>query len=222
MEQIRLAGGRSKGSLKNRTVLSEQDIYAAGDSLEILRDAFDYFSERNEWLSTPQTLGELEKVYGKGTDAMCLLVSSHLKKAGQAVRPKRNLKKDTPTILPSEETAQEVSLLKLILRVSLPCNSHLSPLPFCFLHRPNRLVNVSQQHCKTVTCSSLLVNSKSTSPWKRVPFERFAHSLTASAVTVTIWAPCRNESLLDSRKYLGSLPTRCCGRKKLVRAVTPI
>lgn len=108
MEQIRLAGGRSKGSLKNRIVLTEQDIYAAGDSLEILRDAFDYFSQRNAWKSTPQTLSELERVYKKGTDAMCLLVSSHLKKAGQAVRPKRNVKKDGSPVPPSEETAQQV------------------------------------------------------------------------------------------------------------------
>lgn len=106
MEQMRLAG-RSKGLAKNRIVLTEQDIYAAGDSLEILRDTFDYFSERSTWKSTPTTLGELERVYKKGTDAMSLLVSSHLKKAGQAVRPKRN-KKDV-SLPPTEETAQEVS-----------------------------------------------------------------------------------------------------------------
>jgi hypothetical protein len=126
MEQMRLAGGRSKGPLKNRTVLTEQDIYAAGDSLEILRDAFDYFSQRNTWKSTPQTLNELETVYQKGTDAMCMLISSHLKKAGQAFRPKRAVagtKKDTPTsntasgqnnsatVSPAEETAQQVSFL---------------------------------------------------------------------------------------------------------------
>ena len=109
MEQIRVAGRSKAGSLhKHRTVLTEQDIYAAGDSLEILRDAFDYFSQRNEWKSTPATLGELERVYKQGTDAMCLLVSSHLKKSGQAVRPKRNVKKDNSAVPPTEETAQQV------------------------------------------------------------------------------------------------------------------
>ena len=119
MEQTRLSGGRSKGQLKNRTVLTEQDIYAAGDSLEILRDAFEYFTQRSTWKSTPQTLNELERVYQKGTDAMCMLVSSHLKKSGQAVRPKRvvaGAKKDSNTgnatltvVPPAEETAQQVS-----------------------------------------------------------------------------------------------------------------
>ena len=33
MEEKREAGGRSKGTLKNRVKLSEQDIYAAGDSI---------------------------------------------------------------------------------------------------------------------------------------------------------------------------------------------
>jgi hypothetical protein len=118
MEQIRLSGGRSKGPLKNRTVLTEQDIYGAGDSLEILRDAFEYFTQRSTWKSTPQTLNELERVYQKGTDAMCMLVSSHLKKSGQAVRPKRVVggnKKDSTTgnaapavVPPAEETAQQV------------------------------------------------------------------------------------------------------------------
>jgi hypothetical protein len=86
--------------------------------LEILRDAFEYFTQRSTWKSTPQTLNELERVYQKGTDAMCMLVSSHLKKSGQAVRPKRvvaGTKKDsstgntTPAVVPpAEETAQQV------------------------------------------------------------------------------------------------------------------
>ena len=105
METMRLAG-RSKGLAKNRTLLTEQDIYSAGDSLEILRDAFDYFSQRNTWKSTPATLSELERVYKQGTDAMCLLVSSHLKKSGQAVRPKRNKKE--VAVPPTAETAQQV------------------------------------------------------------------------------------------------------------------
>jgi hypothetical protein len=113
MEKMRMAGGRSKGTLKSRTVLTEQDIYAAGDSLEILRDAFHFFSERNDWKSTPQTLSELERVYKKGTDAMCLLISSHLKKAGPAVRPKRYVKKEAMPPPASEETAQTVRRMPL-------------------------------------------------------------------------------------------------------------
>jgi len=129
MEQMRLAG-RSKGLAKNRTVLTEQDIYAAGDSLEILRDAFDYFSERNAWKSTPATLSELERVYKQGTDAMCMLVSSHLKKAGQAVRPKRN-KKDV-AIPPTEETAQEVCVQNITFcRIRIKKDSRNS-CSFCF------------------------------------------------------------------------------------------
>jgi hypothetical protein len=97
--------------LKHRNhVLTEQDIYAAGDSLEILRDAYSYFSERRSWKSTATTLGDLERVYAIGTDSMCRLLSLHLKKAGQSVRPKRNTtipgKKDSTA--PSDETAHQV------------------------------------------------------------------------------------------------------------------
>ena len=93
--------------LKNRVVLSEQDVYAAGDAIEILRDAYDYFIERGSWRSAPSSLSGLERLYTVGTDAMCLLIKTHLKKAGQAVRPKCNLKKTEA--LPAEETAQQVS-----------------------------------------------------------------------------------------------------------------
>lgn len=113
MEEIRQAG-KAKGMLRNRVVLTEQDIYAAGDSLEILRDAFDYFSQRNSWRSAPSTLGELERVYKQGLDGLGMLISSHLKKAGQAVRPKRHVKKDSPFVSPTEETAQQVRFFFLM------------------------------------------------------------------------------------------------------------
>ena len=107
LEELRLAGGRTKALRnKNRILLTEQDIHAAGDALEILRDAFDYFSERNSWRDTPQMLSDLEREYKKGTDSMCLLLSSHLKKAGQAVRPKRNPRKDA--IPAADESAPQV------------------------------------------------------------------------------------------------------------------
>lgn len=96
---------KKKSSLKNRVVLSEQDVYAASDSIEILRDAYDYFAERGSWRSAPNTLTGLERLYKMGTDAMCLLVKAHLKNSGPAVRPKRNAKWD---IAPADETAQQV------------------------------------------------------------------------------------------------------------------
>jgi hypothetical protein len=40
---------------------------------------------------------------------MSMLITSHLKAAGQAVRPKRNVKKDNFVASPAEETAQQVS-----------------------------------------------------------------------------------------------------------------
>jgi hypothetical protein len=105
MEEKRQSGGRSKGTLSSRNVYTEQDVYAAGDSMEILRDAHGYFVERTGWRATPATLSELERCYRKGLDGMSLLITSHLKKAGQAVRPKR--KKGNTA---ADETAQEVSI----------------------------------------------------------------------------------------------------------------
>ena len=90
-------------SLKNRIVLTEQDVYAAGDSLEILRDAYDYFLGRSAWRSAPTTLTNLERLHKMGTDSMCLLVEYHLQQAGPAVRPKRNAKLQ-------DESAEQVSV----------------------------------------------------------------------------------------------------------------
>ena len=107
LEEKRQAGGRTKGTMGGRTVLSEQDVYAACDSMEIIRDAFQYFATRNDWKSTPQMLSGLERVHQMGADSMCLLVTSHLKSAGQATRPKRSLKKDSNAVPPTEESAQQ-------------------------------------------------------------------------------------------------------------------
>jgi exocyst complex component 7 len=108
---------------RGQYVLTEQDIYAAGDSLEILRDAYRYFTDRQSWQSTAMTLGDLERVYAIGTDAMCRLLSLHLKKSGQSVRPKRLTNAPTTsttntnttsggkkemTAAPSDETAHQV------------------------------------------------------------------------------------------------------------------
>jgi hypothetical protein len=67
---------------------SEQDVYAAADSMEIIRDSFDYFLQHKRWKSTPTTLRDLERVHKEGVDAFCLLVTAHLTAAGPAVRMK--------------------------------------------------------------------------------------------------------------------------------------
>jgi exocyst complex protein 7 len=82
----------SKGESANSTTggsLTEQDVYAAADSMEIIRDAYNYFQQRPKWRSTPSALGSLERVHLRGVDAMCILVTAHLSGAGPAVRIKR-------------------------------------------------------------------------------------------------------------------------------------
>jgi hypothetical protein len=86
---------------------TEQDVYAACDSMEILRDAYLYFGERKHWKSTAVALGGLERCHRLGLDAMSLLIGVHLKKAGPSVRPKRKKAKGVATS-PVDETAQEV------------------------------------------------------------------------------------------------------------------
>jgi exocyst complex protein 7 len=93
-----------------QTGLSEQDVYAAADSMEILRDAFDYFLERKAWRSTPSALQQLERVHKQGVSSMCTLITSHLLTAGQAIQLKRaGGGKDGPTNPGKDETAEEVS-----------------------------------------------------------------------------------------------------------------
>lgn len=104
LEEKRQAGVRGRGVLSSRNVYTEQDVYAAGDSMEILRDAYLYFIERNSWRSAPTTLGGLERCHKLGLEAMTMLILSHLKKAGQAARPKRK----KGGVSPTEETAKEV------------------------------------------------------------------------------------------------------------------
>lgn len=70
--------------------LTEQDVYAAVDSMDILRESYTYFLERRTWRSTPSALGGLERAHTLGVDAMCLLIGHHLMASGAAVRLKRN------------------------------------------------------------------------------------------------------------------------------------
>jgi exocyst complex component 7 len=91
-------------------ILSEQDVYAAADSMEIIRDAYDYFLERKHWRSTAQALSSLERVHQMGVSSMCILESFHLIDSGQAVRIKRVVKQEgEEQITPANETAQQVS-----------------------------------------------------------------------------------------------------------------
>lgn len=127
-------------------VLTEQDIYAAGDSLEIIRDAYRYFTDRQSWQSTASTLNDLERVYKIGTDSMCRLLCLHLKKAGQSVRPKRLANnnnntnnnnatttsgKKEMTAAPSDETAHQVRIFQVF--------SPLQPGFTFFIISPSRL-----------------------------------------------------------------------------------
>lgn len=96
-------------------VISEQDVYSAADSMEIIKDAFDYFLERKHWKSAPTALGGLERVHKTGVNSMCTLLSSYLLSAGPAIRVKRAMPgtgkeegKGGGPILPSKtETAVE-------------------------------------------------------------------------------------------------------------------
>lgn len=55
--------------------LTEQELYAGADAMEIVRDAHAYLSKRLEWKSTRDTMDDLERVHSLGVDAMGLLVS---------------------------------------------------------------------------------------------------------------------------------------------------
>jgi exocyst complex protein 7 len=71
--------------------LTEQDVYAAADSLEIIRDAHVYFLKRPKWNSSKTALTGLERVHQLGVDGMCTLIHCHLINAGPAIRMKRGL-----------------------------------------------------------------------------------------------------------------------------------
>jgi exocyst complex protein 7 len=95
---------------EKNVVLSEQDVYAAADSMEIIRDAYDYFIDRQHWRSTPGALASLERVHQMGVSSMCILESFHLMDSGQAVRIKRVVKQEGEAhITSANETASQVS-----------------------------------------------------------------------------------------------------------------
>lgn len=100
MKRLVDGGGDSRGTislLKPRqnnhnsdttSPLTEQELYAGADAMEIVRDAHGYFAKRMEWKSTKETMEDLERVHYIGVDAMGLLVTGHLTGAGAAVRRK--------------------------------------------------------------------------------------------------------------------------------------
>ena len=88
----------------NSLRLTEQDVYAAADSLEMLRDAHSYFLHKKDWRSSAGALGELVNVHRSGVAAMCSLVEVRLEAGGISCRlkevtvptPSNNNTNDTP------------------------------------------------------------------------------------------------------------------------------
>jgi len=109
MEEKRASQGGRKKVNRRGVVLSEQDVYAASDSMEILRDAYDYFLQREHWSSASVALGGLERVHKMGAEAMCLLVTSHLMSAGPGVRLKRGPKKIDASTETAAQTRERLS-----------------------------------------------------------------------------------------------------------------
>lgn len=69
--------------------MAEQELYAGADSMEIVRDAHAYFSNKQmEWQSANDAIRDLDSVHRTGVEAMGLLVVGHLTGAGAAVRRK--------------------------------------------------------------------------------------------------------------------------------------
>jgi exocyst complex component 7 len=128
-----MSGGSSVVMAK-RIILTEQDVYAAGDSMEILRDAYAYFCKRRSWRSTPDTLAGLERIYTMGEDAMALLISLHLKAAGQGVRPKHRNK--AHAVAPHEETAEQVRRLPVLTMNTTKTMYSAFFLPACYSSSP--------------------------------------------------------------------------------------
>lgn len=101
----------NKNSEKDKNIiLTEQDVYAAADSMEIVRDAYEYFIDRRHWRSTGNALSSLERVHHSGVSSMCVLESFHLIDSGQAIRIKRVVKQDGESrVTPANETATKAS-----------------------------------------------------------------------------------------------------------------
>ena len=101
--------GDKNSEKEKNVILTEQDVYSAADSMEIIRDAYEYFIDRRHWRSTANSLSSLERVHEMGVSSMCILESFHLIDSGQAVRIKRVVKQEGESqVTPANETAQQV------------------------------------------------------------------------------------------------------------------
>ena len=103
-----------RDDLEDDLLITEQDVYAAADALELLKDTYGYFTghdeddilhknkidpfqdkgailDRRRWKSTASTLRNIEHAHERGVDGMGLLIKAHLLKAGPAIRMKRPL-----------------------------------------------------------------------------------------------------------------------------------
>lgn len=117
-------------------ILTEQDVYAAADSMEIIRDAYEYFIERKHWRSTGSALRSLERVHQMGVSSMCILSSFHLIDSGQAVKLKRVVKQEGATkARAATESAQQVrqSCGRYAFAVIVVNTVYSYILSFCFL-----------------------------------------------------------------------------------------
>jgi exocyst complex protein 7 len=106
-----------RGEVDDDLHILEQDVYAAADALELLKNTFSYFTgheedetllrkssftidpfddrdislDRRRWKSTGSTLRNIEQTHQRGVEGMCFLIKAHLLKAGPAIRMKRPL-----------------------------------------------------------------------------------------------------------------------------------
>lgn len=136
------------GEKEKNVVLSEQDVYAAADSMEIIRDAYEYFIERKNWRSTAAALASLERVHQMGVSSMCILASFHLIDSGQAVRIKRIVKQEgEDQITAANETAAQVR--KIVAAFAL---FNTRPYLTCLTTLCCRLAIVCRQRCRIGIC----------------------------------------------------------------------
>src|SRR3569832_1235302 len=70
MEEQHNTTKKTSKVLTGRNVYTEQDVYAACDSMEILRDAYLNKEEHKTRKTTTTTLGGLERCHKLGLDAM--------------------------------------------------------------------------------------------------------------------------------------------------------
>ena len=111
--------GDKNSEKEKNVILTEQDVYSAADSMEIIRDAYEYFMDRRHWRSTPKLLSSLERVHEMGVSSMCILESFHLMDSGQAVRIKRVVKQEGESqVTPANETAQQVCVSNIFQIIS--------------------------------------------------------------------------------------------------------